>query len=85
MWGLFPIPCLFLSGMIYYFYFKYGEIRPFQWDDYLVFGAVIILGFATRGCGPDNSNNFQVEQLESCLQEIDEDGIKAHHPQGSAK
>ena len=24
------------SGIIYYFYFKYGEIRPFTWDDYLV-------------------------------------------------
>lgn len=64
-----------LSGMLYYFYFKYGEIRPLTWDDYLVFGVVIILGFALGAYIQIIQHNFQVKQLESCLQEIDEDLI----------
>ncbi|MEA3463186.1 MAG: hypothetical protein U9R49_14980 [Bacteroidota bacterium] len=66
---------LILSGMLYYFYFKYGEIRPFQWDDYLVFSAAIIIGFALGAYVQIAQHNFQVKQLESCLNEIDEDAI----------
>lgn len=64
-----------LSGMLYYFYFKYGEIRPFEWDDYLVFGITIILGFALGVYIQITQHNFQVKQLESCLQEIDEEAM----------
>ena len=62
-----------VSGMLYYFYFKYGEIRTFTWDDYLVFGVVIILGFALGAYVQIKQHSFQVKQLESCLQEIDEE------------
>lgn len=62
-----------LSGMLYYFYFKYGEIRPLQWDDYLVFGLIMLLGFAFGAYVQIAHHNFQVKQLESSLQEIDED------------
>jgi hypothetical protein len=64
-----------ISGMLYYFYFKYGEIRPFTWDDYLVFGVTIILGFALGAYIQIAQHNFQVKQLESCLQDIDEDAM----------
>ncbi len=66
---------LILSGMLYYFYFKYGEIRSFLWDDYLVLGAVIVLGFALGAVIQIAQYKFQVKQLESCLREIDEDAI----------
>ena len=64
-----------LSGMLYYFYFKYGEIRPFAWDDYLVFGVTIILGFALGVYIQITQHSFQVKQLEDCLQDIDEDAM----------
>ena len=64
-----------LSGMLYYFYFKYGEIRSFTWDDFLVFGVTIILGFALGAYVQIAQHNFQVKQLENCLEEIDEDTI----------
>lgn len=64
-----------LSGMLYYFYFKYGEIRSFTWDDFLVFGLTIILGFALGAYIQIAQHNFQIKQLESCLQEIDEDAL----------
>lgn len=66
-----------LSGMLYYFYFKYGEIRPFQWDDYLVFALVLLLSFVIGAVAQVKQHNFQVKQLESCLQEIDEESISA--------
>lgn len=66
---------LILSGMLYYFYFKYGEIRPFQWDDYLVFTAAILIGFFLGAAVQIAQHRFQIKQLESCLQEIDEDLI----------
>jgi hypothetical protein len=68
---------LILSGMLYYYYFKYGEIRPFQLDDYLVFGAVIIIGYAVGAFAQISQHNFQVKQLENCLQEIDEDTLSS--------
>lgn len=64
-----------LSGMLYYFYFKYGEIRSFTWDNFLVFGLTIIIGFALGAYIQIAQHNFQVKQLESCLQEIDEDAL----------
>jgi hypothetical protein len=64
-----------LSGMLYYFYFKYGEIRPFAWDDYLVLGVTLIIGFALGAYVQITQHNFQVKQLESCLQEIDEEAM----------
>jgi len=64
---------IILSGVLYYFYSKYGEVRPFQWDDYLVFGAAIAFGFLVSAVAQRSQFNFQIRQLESCLQEIDED------------
>jgi hypothetical protein len=64
-----------LSGMLYYLYFKYGEIRPFAWDDYLVFGVTIFMGFALGAYIQITQHSFQVKQLENCLQDIDEDAM----------
>jgi len=69
---------IILSGMFYYLYFKYGEIRPFQWDDYLVLAVAIVIGFFVSAIAQRAQFNFQIKQLESCLQEIDEDTITTH-------
>jgi hypothetical protein len=66
---------IILSGALYYFYFKYGEVRPFQWDDYLVFVVAIVIGFFVSAIAQRSQFNFQIKQLESCLQEIDEDAM----------
>lgn len=66
---------IILSGLLYYFYFKYGQIRPFQWDDYLVFSATILIGFALGAVVQIAQHRFQIKQLESCLHEIDEELI----------
>ena len=66
---------VFVSGSLYYFYFKYGEIRPLDLVDIVVFGTAIIIAFVFGAVIQIAQHNFQVKQLESCLQEIDEDSI----------
>jgi len=69
----------FLSGIMYYFYFKYSAIRPFQLDDYLVFGTAIILSFALGAFIQIKQHNFQISQLENCLKDIDEDTLDEYN------
>jgi len=69
----------FLSGIMYYFYFKYNEIRPLEVDDYLVFGGAVILGFAIGAFIQIKQHNFQIGQLESCLKDIDEDTLSEYN------
>jgi hypothetical protein len=66
---------IFVSGSLYYFYFRYGEVRPLDLTDYLVFTMAILLAFAIGALVQIAQHNFQVRQLESCLKEIDEDAM----------
>jgi len=65
----------FISGALYYFYYKYGTIRPFQFDDYLVFGIIIALGFVFSAFVQRKNFNFHIHQLEKSLAEIEQDSI----------
>ena len=76
--GAFSNVLLIFSGMLYYFYFKYGELRPMQWDDYLVFAAVILIGYFFSAYIQIAQHNFQVRQLESSLREIDENSLNSY-------
>lgn len=68
----------FLAGTMFYFHFKYGEVRAFEWDDYLVFGCAILLSFAIGAFAQVKQFNFQIRQLEECLTEIDQETINQH-------
>jgi len=69
---------LILSGIFYYLYFKYGELRPFTWDDYLVMASVILIGYFFGAYAQIAQHNFHIKQLESSLQEIDESVINTY-------
>ena len=62
----------FISGILYYFHFKYGEIRSMGMQDYLVLGILVIVGFILGAFTQIRYHNFQIRQLEQCLTEIDE-------------
>ena len=64
-----------ISASFYYYYFKYGEVRPFGIDDYLVFSIIIIIGFVLGAFAQIKHQNFQIQQLEHSLTEIDENTI----------
>ena len=68
-------PFVFLSGMLYYFYFKYGIIRPLDIIDIIIFGTLCIVGFALGALVQVKQYNFQVLQLEECLKEFEEGEI----------
>jgi hypothetical protein len=65
----------FISGAFYYFYFKYGTIRSFQYDDYLVFGTIIVISFLLNAFIQSRNFNFHVRQLENSLAEIEQETI----------
>jgi hypothetical protein len=65
----------FISGTFYYFYYKYGTIRSFQYDDYLVFGTIIVISFLLSAFFQSRNFNFHVRQLENSLAEIEQETI----------
>lgn len=66
---------LFVSGMMYYFYFKYGVVRPLGIEDYLVFSIFKIIAFILAAFAQIKQHNFQILQLERCLAEIEENTL----------
>ena len=70
--GALSSPLFFISGMLYYFYFKYGKIRPFETDDYIVLGMAVIIAFVLGAFFQVKQHNFHIRQLEQCLSQIDE-------------
>ncbi|MFH6768630.1 hypothetical protein V8G56_07785 [Gaetbulibacter aquiaggeris] len=71
----FSSPLVFISGAFYYFYYKYGTVRSFQHEDYLVFGAIIFIGFLISAFFQIKNFNFHVRQLESSLADIEQETI----------
>jgi hypothetical protein len=65
----------FISGSFYYFYYKYGTIRSFQYDDYLVFGIIIVFSFLLSAFIQFRNFSFHIRQLEDSLADIEQDSI----------
>lgn len=65
----------FISGAFYYFYYKYGTIRSFQYDDYLVFGTIVVISFLLSAFFQIKNFNFHMRQLENNLAEIEQETI----------
>jgi hypothetical protein len=65
----------FLSGALFYLYFKYDRIPTFEIDDLIVLTIGIILSYGASAFAQIKQNNFQMKQLESCLVEIEEKTI----------
>ena len=63
----------FISGAFYYFYFKYGTIRSFQNDDYLIFVTIIIIGFLFSAFVQIKNFSFRIRQLENSLTDIEQE------------
>ena len=67
----------FLSGSLFYLYFKYGQIPAFELDDFIVLVVGIIGSYSISSFAQIKQNEYQIEQLESCLVEIEENTINA--------
>jgi hypothetical protein len=65
----------FISGAFYYFYYTYGTIRSFQYDDYLVFGTLVVISFVLSAFVQIKNFNFHIRQLENNLSDIEQETI----------
>jgi hypothetical protein len=65
----------FLSGSLFYVYFKYRQIPSFELDDFIVLTIGIILSYGVSAFAQIKQNNYQIKQLEICLVEIEENTI----------
>lgn len=68
-------PLVFLSGMMFYFYFKYEEIRSFDIEDCIVLSFGIIISYVLGIFAQLKQHRFQIKQLEECLKELDNNSI----------
>lgn len=67
----------FLSGSLFYLYFKYKQIPTFEFDDFIVLSIGIVLSYGVSAFAQIKQTNFQIKQLESCLIEIEENKLTA--------
>lgn len=66
---------IFINGALYYFYYRYGTIRSFQYNDYLVFGILIIFSFLLSIFIQTKNFNFHLRQLKNTLADIEQKTI----------
>ena len=67
----------FLSGSMFYLHFKYEQIPTFELDDFIVLTIGIILSYGVSAFAQIKQNDYQINQLENCLVEIEENTINA--------
>lgn len=70
-------PVMILTGGLYYFYFKYGELRPLDLEDMVVFSIFLFAGYIFSVYFQVRNYRFHINQLESLLSELDEGVITA--------
>lgn len=68
----------FICGSLFYFYFKYGTIRPFELMDYLVFSTITVFAFVLSAFVQIKSSNFHIHQLEECLVFIEQNTLNGN-------
>ncbi len=73
--GALTNPLFFISGMLFYFRFKYGEVRAMDLEDYIVFGTAILISYVFALVAQLKSYQFSVKNLQTCLKELNEDTI----------
>lgn len=68
-------PLMILVGGMYYFYFKYGEIRPLDLEDIIVFSLILIAGYSLSTFFQVRNFRFHIRQLEDALAGFNEESL----------
>jgi hypothetical protein len=63
-------PVLIFTGGMYYFYFRYGEIRPLDLEDFIVFSLFLIAGYTISAFFQIKNFRFHIRQLEESLADL---------------
>ena len=68
-------PLIFISGSLYYFYFRYGGLRTLYVGDYIVFAVFITASFILGAFSQVWNFKYRIQQMETNLAEIEQDTI----------
>ena len=68
-------PLVFVIGALGYSYNKYGTILPFELDDFLVFGSIIVISFLLSAFVQIKNFSFHIRQLKESLAEIENETL----------
>ena len=68
-------PMIFISGSLYYIYAKYGNLRPFDTEDYIVMCVFIVASYVIGAVAHVWNFSYRIRQLERSLAEIEQEKI----------
>ncbi len=69
-------PFLFISGMLLYFYAEYGQVRPLDGQDIIVFSFFLILGLGFNLYINRKQIAYQIKHLETCLSDLNDNSLE---------
>ncbi len=63
---------IFISGSLMYFYATYGEVRPLNGQDIIVFSVFIIIGIVLNFVVNNSQVKYHIKHLELCLTDLND-------------
>nr|WP_321354597.1 hypothetical protein [uncultured Draconibacterium sp.] len=66
---------VFIAGTLVYFYSVYGEVRPLDLVDVVVFSAFILVGIGFNYFTFRAQVNYHVKHLNNCLADLNDDNL----------
>ena len=66
---------IFLSGMLLYFYATYGQVRPLDGQDIIVFSIFIIFGIVFNFIVNQKQVAYQIKHIEACLSDLNDNTL----------
>ncbi|WP_346855163.1 hypothetical protein [uncultured Draconibacterium sp.] len=66
---------VFIAGTLVYFYSTYGQVRPMDGQDIIVFTGFIIAGIVFNFIVNKAQIKYQVKHLELCLSDLNDDAL----------
>ena len=66
---------IFISGMLLYFYAVYGQVRPLDGQDIIVFSIFIIVGIIFNFIVNQKQVAYQIKHIEACLSDLNDNTL----------
>ena len=69
-------PFMFIAGMLLYFYAAYGQVRPLDGQDIIVFSIFLISGLGFNFYINQKQVSYQVKHIETCLSDLNDNSLE---------
>ena len=63
---------VFVSGMLMYFFFTYGRVRPLDGIDFLVFSTFMVIGVVMNIVINGGQVKYHIKHIEACLSDLND-------------